>query len=340
MKTYKTTRSGKPIAVLGMFIILFMINHGYAQLTVGTSMTPQQLVQNVLVGSGVTVSNVTYSGVAASKGNFTTGASPTNLGISNGIIISTGVVDGSLSQPLIGSASSNFASSINGTGSDPDLAALIPGYTINDAAVLEFDFIPLSDTIKFKYVFASEEYPEYVCSEFNDVFGFFISGPDPAGGNYTNKNIALIPNTTLPVAINTVNNGTAGGFYDPTDCISLAYSTYYIDNEALNGMTIVFDGFTTVLTAWCKVVPCVTYHIKIAIGDAGDEVLDSAVFLEANSFSSSAVAVGTTFTTNLDTMAIEGCNDAIISFVLNTPATSPYTINYTIGGTATNGVDY
>ena len=324
MKTYKTTRYNNPIAILGMFIILFMINHGYAQLTVGTSMTAQQLVQNVLIGTGVTVSNVTFSGVAASKGNFTTGASPTNLGISNGIIISTGVVDGSLGLPLIGSAASDFVSNDNNTGSDPDLAALIPGYTINDAAVLEFNFIPLSDTIKFRYVFGSEEYPEWVGSSFNDVFGFFVSGPGISGV----QNIAIIPGTALPVSIDNINN------------VTPSYPQYYVDNEGIGGTTIVYDGFTTVLTAWCLVVPCLTYHIKIAIGDAGDAAYDSAVFLEANSFSSNAVAVGTTFTTNLDTMAIEGCNDAIISFVLNSPVTSPYTINYTIGGTAINGVDY
>jgi gliding motility-associated-like protein len=312
-----------------MFITFFIINQGYAQLTVGTTMTAQQLVQNILVGTGVTVSNVTYSGDAEAIGNFTTGTAPTNLGISSGIIMSTGIVDGNgsfLGQPSIGSAASNQVSTNNGTGSDPDLAALIPGCSIFDAAVLEFDFIPLSDTIKFNYVFGSEEYPEFVSTGFNDVFGFFVTGPNPAGGNYTGKNIALIPGTNTPVSIDNVNNVTPSN------------PQYYIDNT--NGTTIVYDGFTTVLTAWCKVIPCLTYHIKIAIGDAGDAVYDSGVFLQANSFSSNGIAVSDTYTTNLDTMAIEGCSEAIISFLLNYPATSPYTINYTIGGTATNGVDY
>jgi len=287
-------------------------------------MTPTQLVQNVLVGSGVTVSNVVYNGYANAIGSFTTGASPTNLGISSGVILSSG----DITMTAIGSPVTNFASNMNNTGSDPDLAALIPGYTVNDAAVLEFDFSPQSDTIKFRYVFGSEEYPEFVGTGFNDAFGFFVSGPNPYGGNYTSLNIALIPGTSVPVTINNVNSG--------------SYPAYYVDNQGLNGQTIVYDGFTTVLTAWCLVIPCIPYHIKLAVGDAGDYSYDSSVFLEANSFTTNAVSVSTTFSSpSVDTTkAIEGCNNAIISFTIPTPATSPVVINYSIGGSATNGVDY
>jgi len=334
MNPYKITRYSKPIAILVLFITLFTINQGHAQLTVSTSMTPQQLVQNVLIGSGVTVSNVTYNGFAQAIGHFTTGSSPTNLGISEGIIMSTGVVDGSNGQPAIGSPASDItninASNENGTGSDPQLAAIVAPDVVKDAAVLEFDFIPLSDTIKFKYVFASEEYPEYV-NAYNDVFGFFISGPNPLGGNYSNKNIALIPGTSTPISIDNVNNGT----WNTGPCMNCSY---YVNNEY--GMTIVYDGFTTVLTAWCKVTPCQTYHLKLAIGDVVDAAYDSAVFLEANSFSSNAVDVSATYTSAGDTTAIEGCSNAIVSFTLAQPATSPYTINYTVGGTAASGADY
>lgn len=297
-----------------------------AQLSVTTTMTPQQLVQNVLVGTGVTVSNITYSGAAGSIGRFITGASPTNLGIASGIVMSTGLVNGT---PAIGSPVSGFISNSNGTGSDPQLQSLIPGYTINDASVLQFDFVPLSDTIKFRYVFGSEEYPEWVSSNFNDVFGFFVSGPNPAGGTYTNYNIARIPGTTLPVTIDNVNSG--------------SYSMYYVNNEGIGGATIVYDGFTTVFTAWCRVVPCMTYHLKLAIGDAGDSAFDSAVFLEENSFSTSAVTVHTYYTTPSaggGSNAVEGCSDAVISFRLPNITNIPYPISYSIQGTATNGADY
>lgn len=328
-------QSVKRIFTGNLLLIAFIglqINTVFAQLSVSTSQTAQQLVQNVLVGSGVTVSNVTYSGAAATIGHFTTGSSSTNLGMANGIIMATGLVDGSNLQHPIGSSASNFNSWPTGTGSDPELAAIATS-TVHDAAVLQFDFIPLSDTIKFRYVFASEEYPVFVNSTFNDVFGFFISGPNPAGGNYTNKNIALIPGTSSPVSINNINNGSGSPPTGP--CVNCSY---YVNNYY--GTTIVYNGFTTVLTAWCKVIPCLTYHLKLAIGDVGDATYDSAVFLEANSFSSNSISVATTYTTNLDTMAIEGCSDAIVRFNLQSPATSPYIINYTIGGTATNGTDY
>lgn len=296
----------------------------FAQLTVNTSFTPTQLVQNVLVGAGVTVSNVTYAGMSGSIGSFTTGASPTNLGFADGIIMSTGLVNGS---PAIGSPVSNFASNINSGLTDADLQALIPTYTVMDASVLQFDFVPLSDTIKFKYVFGSEEYPEFVGSSFNDVFGFFVSGPNPAGGSYSSKNIALLPNSTTPVTIDNVNDGNN--------------AIYYVDNEGLNGQTIVYDGFTKVLTAWCLVVPCVQYHIKLAVGDCGDQSFDSGVFLKKNSFSGGAVTV-TQYPTvpTVGNNAIEGCNDITVHFTLQSAQSSNYPISYGISGTATNGVDY
>lgn len=319
-KVYTIFKAFSGISILILFI--FFGKYSQAQLAVTTTMTPQQLVQNVLVGTGVTVSNITYSGVPNSIGRFTTGASPTNLGLASGIIISSGVVNGT---PAIGSPGSDFASTNNLGGSDPQLAGLVTS-TIYDAAVLQFDFVPLSDTIKFRYVFGSEEYPEYVGSSFNDVFGFFVSGPNPLGGNYTNLNIAKIPGTALPVTINNVNSG--------------SYSQYYINNGS--GATIVYDGFTTVLTAWCRVVPCLTYHLKIALGDAGDGVFDSGVFLQENSFSATSVTIQTTFSnpSASTTNTIEGCNNAVVTFSLPSATTTPFPISYSISGTATNGVDY
>jgi gliding motility-associated-like protein len=330
MKTKNTPPIFKKII---LFLTGVFISSGiYAQLTVSTAMTPQQLVQNVLVGTGVTVSNITYIGAGGTIGSFTTGGSPTNLGFSSGIIMASGLVNGT---PTIGSAASNFASTqtLYPAGSDPDLQVLIPASPIYDASVLQFDFVPLSDTIKFRYVFGSEEYPEWVNSTFNDVFGFFVNGPNPIGGNYTNFNIAKVPSTTIPVAINNVNNGTS----NTGPCTNCAF---YVNNSS--GGTIVYDGFTTVLTAWCLVIPCQPYHLKLAIGDAGDGSYDSGVFLEANSFSAPTVSMQTTFSTpSVSTStAVEGCNDAIINFSLPNVQSTPFPISYAIVGTATNGVDY
>jgi len=309
-----------------IFLFLLVISPYFlkAQLTVSTTGTVASMVQNVLVGSGVTISNVTYTGASGSIGTFTTGAAVTgNLGISSGIVISTGNV-----SQLPGSASVNCSSDMN-TGSDPLLASLIT-QTINDAAVLEFDFVPIADTVSFRYVFGSEEYPEYVTS-YNDVFGFFISGISPLGGFYTNQNIALIPGTTSPVSIYNINNGSSNN----GPCVNCGY---YVNNST--GSFVKFDGFTTVLTAWARVFPCMTYHIKIAIGDAGDHIYDSGVFLEANSFSSSMLEVTQSPSNSLDTIAVEGCNGTDLKFKLSYLRSSATTISYSIGGTATNGVDY
>jgi len=300
---------------------------GFGQLSVVTGQTANQYV-DFLVGAGITYSNVVYTGDPSSIGKFTTGTSATNLGLSSGVIMSSGYVNGT-GALAIGSSVFNFVSDMTTGNTDPDLQAMNPVDDVLDVAKLDFDFIPVSDTIKFRYVFGSEEYLEYVNSGVSDVFGFFISGPNPAGGSYSNRNIALIPNTSVPVSIDNVNTG--------------SHATYYIDNEGLGGTTIIYDGFTTILTAWAVVTPCVQYHIKLAICDVGDQVYDSGVFLEANSFSSPTLSVGTTYVNNatIGNFAMEaGCNDVNTCFSLSNPIPTNFTVNYTILGTATNGVDY
>lgn len=307
--------------ILILTFIFSLLSEVLSQLVVNTAATPAQMVANI-VGGGITVSNIQYAGAANASGTFT-GGGATNLGLVSGIILSSGNATLAVGPNNTGSAGSSL-----GTGSDPQLASLIPGYTINDAVSLKFNLIPQSDTIKFRYVFGSEEYPEWVSSSFNDVFGFFITGPNPNGGNYTNRNIAIIPGTNLPVTIDNVNAG--------------SYSQYYVNNSG--GATIQYDGFTKVLTAWAKVVPCQTYSLKIAIGDAGDSAFDSAVFIEENSLVASGnnvtVTVGYSNSGVSGNNAIEGCKNGILTFSIPNPMPTPTVVNFTIGGTATNGVDY
>jgi len=311
--------------LIGLILsFIFLSIEVLSQLTVTTGIPAATLVQNTLVGGGVTVSNVSYNGHANAIGRFQTGANPTNLGLTEGIILSTGIVNGA---PAIGSPVGGFASTSNNLPGDALLNTLIPSYSTNDATILEFDFIPLSDTIRFRYVFGSEEYPEWVGSSFNDVFGFFVSGPNPSGGNYTNYNIARIPNTTIPVSINSVNQN--------------SNTQYFVHNQNLSGQTIVFDGFTTVLTAWLVVTPCQNYHIKIAIADAGDWSYDSAVFLEANSFGTSGITIETDYSIPaIGNFAVEGCNNAILTFCLPQVSPNNYNIPIQVSGSASNGVDY
>jgi len=315
-------------------ILAFMLPAAltFGQITVTTGIPVPNMVQNTLVGSGVSVTNITYTGNANAIGQFQTGAVPTNLGISEGIILSSGVVNGT---PAIGAPANQLASTSNNTPGDPMLTS-IAGSTTYDAAILTFDFVPLSDTIRFRYVFGSEEYHNYVNSSFNDVFAFFISGPNPQGGNYNNYNIARLPGTTIPVSINTVNNGYTFNACSSGPCTNCAF---FVDN--CNGTSIVYNAFTVVLTAWALVVPCQTYHLKIAIADAGDGILDSGVFLEANSFTSPGISTTTSYSIPaIGNFAVEGCNDVILSFCLPQALSNDYNIPIQVAGTATNGVDY
>jgi hypothetical protein len=150
---------------------------------------------------------------------------------------------------------------------DPDIDSLT-NYSIKDQCILEFDFVAQSNYINVQYVFASEEYNEWVCTQYNDMFGFFVTGQNPNGGNYNGLNVALVPGTTLPVSINTINNGTAGSNGNPATCQSLAYSNLYQYNTP--GATIGYDGFTVILTAELNIVPGQTYHFKFAIADLSD----------------------------------------------------------------------
>ncbi|MEY4288643.1 MAG: hypothetical protein RLZZ30_731, partial [Bacteroidota bacterium] len=257
-------------------VLLALAMHSLAlgQLITNTSLSPQGLVQNVLLGSGVTVSNVMYNGSPGAIGQFT--ANNTTLGITQGIIMTTGTVQATSSGPQGPNNQSNAGMDNNAPGS-PLLTQVLGGTQTYNAATLEFDFIPYADTVRFKYVFGSDEYPEFAPpnnSGYNDVFGFFISGPGIVGM----QNIARLPNGGGIVSINNVNTVTNPQFFHFNgDGNSPPYNA--------NPQYIQYDGFTHVLEAVSKVQCGQTYHLIIAIADAGDGQWDSGMFLEANSLS-------------------------------------------------------
>lgn len=303
-------------------LILTTIN---AQLVVNTgTMTPTQYVQNVLVGAGVTVSNVTFAGSLVQIGEFN--AVNTFINIPTGLILASGDVTTAIGPNNLGGAGTDLF----GSG-DIDLTT-IAGISTFDAAVLEFDFVPIGDSIKFNYVFGSEEYLEFVNSGVNDAFGFFLSGPGIVGP-FTNsaQNLALIPNTTIPVTIDNVNSTNNAAFY-----VNNGTGTNPPFNT--NPQYIQYDGHTVVLTAKSQVVCGQTYHLKIAVSDAGDGIFDSGVFLEGGSLTSEGVDIQIVTATG-DSTTIEGCANATICFT-RTDTTGADTIPIFISGTATNGIDY
>ncbi len=326
----------------------------FAQVTVTPNNQATVLAQTLL-GTGVTLSNATLDCGAAPQGSTNYGSglftvTSSNLGMDSGIVLTCGQASTS-----VGTVAS-FASGVTGNGGDPDLTAVIGGTTY-DKCILEFDFVTIGDTVKFDYVFGSEEYQSYTCTTFNDVFGFFLSGPGIAGP-YTNgaKNIALVPgSTTCPVGVSTIycpnlpaccatanycfgNTPGCGAFNAGNNTCA-----YFVCNGATAPGTIAYQGFTTVLTAVSEVIPCSTYHIKLAISDKGDQVLDSGVFLRAKSFSSNIISYKIeTGLSAANPYIIEGCDSAKLTIkrkiVLNTPTAD--TVNFLIQGSAQNSVDY
>jgi gliding motility-associated-like protein len=319
--------------ILIFFLLLTSICHG--QLQVSGAMTPTQLVNNILLGPGVQAFNITYTGSNQSIGFFN--GVNSNIGLDSGLLICNGKI-----TTAVGPNTVTDAGLIPmGTPGDSDLTS-IGGTITKDAAVLEFDFIPSSDSVFFNYVFGSEEYFEGVCTPYNDVFAFLISGPSIIGV----QNIALVPNTSYPVTISSINSGLVGSFGGDSSYsfCHLNNTQYYVDNVSPPGATVQYDGFTTVLTAKAAVLPCQTYHIKLAIADGGnDDTWDSGVFLEAGSFNSHVITLSTypqLVGAAVDTSTVEGCGSADIIFKRYDSIAYPRTLNYTLSGTATPNVDY
>ncbi|MFA9556321.1 choice-of-anchor L domain-containing protein [Evansella sp. AB-rgal1] len=225
-------------------------------------LTKENLVESLL-GEGVTVTNISLKGVDVSSGFFTGGEDI--IGFDQGIILSTGSV-----HNVIGPNTSDTIAYETGLPGDEDLDKLIPGYRTYDATVLEFDFIPEKDSIYFQYVFASDEYNEYVNSSFNDVFGFFING----------ENEAKLPGTDIVVSINNVNGG------EPYGSDNASNPEFYRNNDIESGapLNTEMDGLTVVLSVEAQVNAGEVNTIKMAIADAGDRDLDSNVFIKAGSF--------------------------------------------------------
>lgn len=321
------------LAIFLLFLIAFESN---AQLVTNSNVSPNNLVQNTLLGSGVNAYNISYNGYSDAIGYFD--GSNCNINLSSGIIMTTGTVRNQTS--LFGSQEGPFgpndesgAGFDNNESGDSQLEVYAGGNSTHNAAVLEFDFDATGSVVSFNYVFGSDEYPEFVNAGYNDVFAFWISGPGITG----NQNIAVVPGTTTPVTIDNVNDA--------------SNSSYYINNgdgnsgpQNNNNTVVQYDGFTTVLTATSDVQCGQTYHIKIAICDVGDGAYDSGVFLEGGSFTSpSPMEISSQVSSlgNLGTnQLLEGCSDATVTFTRSDSVafSQTYQINYS--GNATNGTDF
>lgn len=316
-----------PLFVSIMILLTFSIRVA-AQLSIQPVVTTQ-LITNTLVSSGIAnVTGVTYTGAPGAAGYFSTGSVPTNLGVSSGILLATGNALNAQGPNNQAGASTNHYQP-----GDPLLDSLFPANATFDAAAITMTFTPLDCVIFIRYVFGSEEYPEYANSSFSDCLGMFLSGPNPQGGDYQNFNIATVPGTTSPIGVNTINNGTSNN----GPCLNCQY---YINNAG--GGFVQYDAFTTVLTASAQVIPGMSYTLHIAIADGMDGILDSGVFLEAQSLSSSDLSWNIVYNpSENEQKAYEGCGDVKVTFFRPAPAIDTMVIHFDhTFGTATNGVDF
>src|SRR5438045_195712 len=276
---------GKRTLVLGVLLTLAASANAVTTKDMAAGVTADQLVQS-LTGAGITITNAKVTGSQNAIGTFTGGAAD-GVGIDTGVIMSSGKI-----ATAAGPNTSEGTSGALGQPGDAGLDALVKPNVTHDAVILEFDAVTTTSTFSIHYVFASEEYKEYVGSKFNDVFAFFVDG----------ANIAIVPGSSDPVAVNTINHK--------------INSALYFDNPAgSDKFGTSFDGFTAQLTAVAVVSAGVTHHIRLAIADASDSILDSAVYLAAGGISGTGVA--SAVVPNLSKFANENGDIPIALFASN-----------------------
>ena len=250
--------------------------------TVDQTLSIEDYVNDVLLGEGVTATNISFIGSTEQIG-YLTGGGDVGFPIEGGLVLSSG----NAADAFCAGVGCGGCQGGNPTDSDLlEIANSVPPLigqaftvaSVNDLCVLEFDFDPAGDFVSFNYVFGSSEYEAWENSQYNDIFAFFLSGagingPYNAPGAFPGQavNIASVPDSDpeLPITISSVNGA--------------LNAEYYILNEAPE---ICMNGYTTMLTAVYPVICGETYHIKLAIGDGTDTILDSVVILEEGSFGS------------------------------------------------------
>ena len=323
------------------FVALFASQFVNAQIAVAY-VTADQAVQSLL-GPGVTYANAAFTGLPAQLGQMT-GNTDANFQIADGVVIGCSDAQDIVLNYFGAAITPNIAG-------DPDLLSVansVPpligqGFTVgsvNNIASLEFDFVAIGDSLNFNYIFGSDEYLQWVNSQFNDVFAFFLSGPgitgpysSPAAFPGGAVNIAIVPQSTppLPITISSVNN--------------VLNAAYYVDNGP-GLIPINLNGFTVKIAAQYDLECGETYHIRLAIANGSDQALKSDVIIEAGSFTTGTDNAGISSSVvnpapNLPPNSVlEGCVNGQITFNFPDCLAQGDTVNLIFGGTATYLEDY
>jgi hypothetical protein len=255
------------VRIVFFIYCLFFFHSGFSQMVItpaGDTLSVARIVKQYLAGENITIQRFKLDGDTNAIGVFHDTASV--FGFENGIILSTGLAEHAVGPNGRPNAGANFG---NNFFYDKDL---LPGKSMCDGVKLEMDFIPQYDSVTIEYVFASEEYPEFVGNQISDQFGFYISPKGVKG--FKPINMALLPGGEM-VSINTVNANT--------------HQEWYVSNndhhDPAYNLTE-YDGFTYTMTARAIMQAGKVYHLKLIIADLSDCEYDSAVILKANSFRS------------------------------------------------------
>jgi len=326
--------------IFTLLISLLLVGFATEAQIVTTSAAPYNsvpyLVNNVLMGQGMTAYNISSYGATIQRGFFSNGM--TAIGLDSGLVMCSGNVTNIMTSTGAG-ASTAIANGAGQGAGDADLLSVaqsVPSlinqnFNVSstwDACIINFDFVPAGDTVEFNYVFGSDEYTTWINTSYNDVFGFFLSGPG-INGSYSNNaiNVATVPNTNpaLPISISTIHPNLNGTYYNT------------------GGTWLAYNGYTDVMTAILAVQACDTFHMKLGVADGSDKILDTGVFLEAGSFTATGLIVQPEPSYNpfgADTALYEGCGDVKIFFTRNDSVLPYATLAYEVWGSAQMGVDY
>jgi Hint domain len=234
-----------------------------AELTYQTSTTASQMA-NAIFGDGITLTGASYSGPTASKAIYNNGQlSPGVVPSTTGVILSAGNAADFIQSNGDPNRSAGTSTNRAGTDNNPLFNALA-GTNTFDAVWLNVDFIPTTNVMTMRFVLASEEYPEYATSQFNDVVGVWVNG------------------TLVPIG---VGNGQAGvaninAVNQPNLNISNTNDVYSTE----------MDGFTVTLTLKMVVNPGIVNSIRIGIADTSDTAFDSNLLIGADSAQAVLVA--------------------------------------------------
>ncbi|MFG4003737.1 T9SS type B sorting domain-containing protein [Flavobacterium aquidurense] len=308
------------VFLLVFFLCCSSVKMKAQNITVNAAITPEELIKNILINSScINIGTVTASGNPANTGQsyaqFTSAAN--NFPFSGGIVLSTSPSKNA-AGPYI-QANSKGSTNHNWQG-DADLNKALNNTKSAQATVLEFDFVALTNSISFNYIFASNEYQTYYPCQYSDGFAFLIK---EAGTTDEYTNLAVLPNTTIPVSSTTVHT--------KIDPVTINGQTFNgcdpINENFFNGYNTVaspinYAGQTVVMNAHAAVVANKTYHLKLVIADDETGEFNSAVFIEAGSFLST-ISFGEDRTTANNNPACFGEN-----ITLDTKLDNTYTFKW------------